>query len=49
MQDQYFPRAAEMTYIKDPTPFRRILEAHRAAGTHTAAWITTNQPGEVGA
>lgn len=44
MQDQYFPRDAEMmTYIKDPTPFRRILEAHRAAGTQTADWITSIQ------
>ena len=42
MQDQYFPRAAEMTYIKDPTPFRRILEAHRAAGDELADWITAN-------
>ncbi len=46
MQDQYFPRAGEMTYIKDPTPFRRILEAHRAAGTATSAWIESNQPTE---
>ena len=46
MQDQYFPRAAEMTYIKDPTPFRRILEAHREAGANTGEWITTNQPRE---
>ncbi|MCL7743766.1 homoserine kinase [Guyparkeria hydrothermalis] len=46
MQDQYFPRAAEMTYIKDPTPFRRILEHHRDAGARTAAWITSNLPHE---
>ncbi|MCL7751270.1 homoserine kinase [Guyparkeria hydrothermalis] len=46
MQDQYFPRAAEMTYIKDPTPFRRILEAHRAAGDRTRTWIESNQPDE---
>ncbi|MFW6322193.1 MAG: homoserine kinase [Guyparkeria sp.] len=44
MQDRYFPRAAEMTYIKDPTPFRRILEAHRANGERTAHWIGSNQP-----
>ena len=46
MQDQYFPRAAEMTYIKDPTPFRRILEAHRAAGTGTGDWIIDNRSRE---
>ncbi len=46
MQDQYFPRAAEMTYIKDPAPFRRILEAHRAAGPGTVEWIDTNQSEE---
>ncbi|MFI9655053.1 homoserine kinase [Guyparkeria sp. GHLCS8-2] len=47
MQDQYFPRAGEMTYIKDPTPFRRILEAHRAAGTAAGEWIRSNQPAQV--
>ncbi|KTG15958.1 MULTISPECIES: homoserine kinase [unclassified Guyparkeria] len=46
MQDQYFPRAAEMTYIKDPAPFRRILEAHREAGANTDDWISSNQPRE---
>ncbi|MFI9651813.1 homoserine kinase [Guyparkeria halopsychrophila] len=46
MQDQYFPRDAEMTYIKDPTPFRRILEAHRAAGSDTREWIASYQPAE---
>ncbi|MFO7808579.1 phosphotransferase, partial [Guyparkeria sp.] len=47
MQDQYFPRAGEMTYIKDPTPFRQILEAHRAAGIATGEWIKSNQPAQV--
>lgn len=47
MQDQYFPRAGEMTYIKDPTPFRRILEAHRAAGAAVGDWIESNQPAQV--
>ncbi|MDG4867815.1 homoserine kinase [Guyparkeria sp. 1SP6A2] len=43
LQDQHFPRAAEMTYIKDPSPFRRILLAHRAADGSQAGWIETNQ------
>jgi len=46
MQDQYFPRAGEMTYIKDPSPFRRILEAHREADSRTGDWITSNQTRE---
>ncbi len=44
MQDRYFPRAAAMTFIKDPAPFRRILEAHRETGDALADWIVDNQP-----
>ncbi len=29
LQDLHFPRAAELTYTKDPLEFRRILEFHR--------------------
>ncbi|MFW6021109.1 MAG: homoserine kinase [Guyparkeria sp.] len=46
MQDQYFPRDGEMTYIKDPAPFRRILEAHRRSGAQTLGWIDANHSTE---
>jgi homoserine kinase type II len=29
LQDWHFPRAGEMTYLKDPQEFERILRAHR--------------------
>jgi homoserine kinase type II len=43
MQDRYFPRDAEMTFIKDPMPFRRILEHHRGAGQALIDWITDDR------
>lgn len=39
LQDQIFPRDGEMTYIKDPSPFRRILLNHRANPDAANRWI----------
>lgn len=42
LEDSLFPRAAEeMTFIKDPTPFKQILLSHRNAGTQRRQWLHT--------
>jgi len=39
LQDQLFPRDGEMTYIKDPSPFRRILLNHRDNPDAALGWL----------
>jgi len=39
LKDQCFPREGEMTFLKDPDTFRRLLIAHRAQAEHTRAWL----------
>lgn len=40
LEDSIFPRSAEeMTFIKDPTPFKQILTSHRNAGTTPRQWL----------
>jgi len=40
LEDSIFPRSAEeMTFIKDPTPFKQILTSHRNAGMQPRQWL----------
>lgn len=39
LKDQCFPREGEMTFLKNPDVFRRLLIAHRAQADHTRAWL----------
>lgn len=39
LKDQCFPREGEMTFLKDPDVFRRLLIAHRALADNTRAWL----------
>ncbi len=42
LQDKLFPRDGEMTYIKDPSPFRRILMTHRTKSDQARGWLETD-------
>ena len=39
LKDQHFPRRGALTHIKDPEPFKQVLEfAHEYAGKLNSAW-----------